>query len=154
VIAKRKTECQSWYLDVGMLRNYWGEDRAYHHTAPITMLYALHEALRIVLEEGLEARHARHLRHHELLKPGLEALGFEFLVAPEYRLPQLNAVKLPAGMDEAVARKRLLDDYSIEVGAGLGAFKGKLWRIGLMGASSTPNHVNALLAALREILGK
>lgn len=153
-IEKRKTKCRSWYLDVGMLRSYWGEDRAYHHTAPISMLYALHESLRIVLEEGLAARHERHLRHHELLRDGLEALGFGFLVDPEYRLPQLNAVRLPEALDEAAARRRLLNDYNIEVGAGLGAFKGKLWRIGLMGASSTPNHVNALLAALRDILGK
>lgn len=152
VMEKRKAKCQSWYLDVSMLRNYWGADRAYHHTAPITMVYALHESLRIVLEEGLEARFERHRRHHELLREGLEAMGFSFLVEPEFRLPQLNAVKLPVGIDEGPVRKKLLEDYNIEVGAGLGAFKGKLWRIGLMGSSSTPNHVNALLAATRRIL--
>jgi alanine-glyoxylate transaminase / serine-glyoxylate transaminase / serine-pyruvate transaminase len=152
-MSRRKTKCASWYLDVSMLRNYWGEDRAYHHTAPITMLYALRESLRLVLEEGLEPRFERHRRHHELLKSGLEAMGFEFVVAPEHRLPQLNAVKFPAGVDDAGVRRRLLEDYSIEIGAGLGEFKGKVWRIGLMGASSTPNHVNSLLAALKEILG-
>lgn len=152
VIEKRKTKCRSWYLDASMLRNYWGGDRAYHHTAPISMVYALHESLRIVLEEGLEPRFERHQRHHELLREGLEAMGFQFLVEPEFRLPQLNAVKLPEGVEEGPVRKRLLEEYSIEVGAGLGAFKGKLWRVGLMGASSTPNHVNALLSATREIL--
>lgn len=151
-LTRRKSKCPSWYLDVSMLRSYWGEDRAYHHTAPITMLYALHEALRIVLEEGLEARFARHRRNHELLRRGLEARGFEFLVEGALRLPQLNAVKLPAGKDEAPLRARLLQEYDIEVGGGLGAFKGKLWRIGLMGASSTPNYVNALLAALDDIM--
>ncbi|CAN0583771.1 unnamed protein product, partial [Ectocarpus sp. 12 AP-2014] len=101
---------------------------------------------------GLEARFARHRRNHELLRDGLEGLGFEFLVAPEYRLPMLNAVKVPAGIDEAAIRSRLLHEYNIEVGSGLGAFAGKIWRIGLMGESSTPNHVNVLLSALREML--
>lgn len=152
VMEQRKTKCQSWYLDVSMLRNYWGADRAYHHTAPITMLYALHEALRDVLEEGLEARFERHQRNHELLRDGLEKLGFAYLVEPEYRLPQLNAVKLPEGIAEGPVRQKLLEEFNIEVGGGLGEFKGKLWRVGLMGASSTPNHVHALLAATRTIL--
>lgn len=152
VMNRRKTKCQSWYLDLSMLGSYWGSERAYHHTAPITMNYALREALRLVLEEGLEARFARHQAHHELLREELEAMGFEFIVEPEFRLPQLNAVKLPSGLDEAAIRGRLLHDYNIEVGSGLGAFKGKIWRIGLMGASSTPNHVNALVTALGQLM--
>lgn len=150
-IANRKTKCQSWYLDVSMLSSYWGEDRVYHHTAPITMLYALRESLKIVVEEGLDARFARHLANHELLKAGLAKMGFDFLVDEAYRLPQLNAVKIPDGIDEAAVRRRLLQEYNIEIGAGLGPLKGKVWRIGLMGASSTKNHVNALLAALEQI---
>lgn len=150
---KRKTKVQSWYLDLSMIRNYWGGvKRAYHHTAPISMGYALHEGLRIVLEEGLEARFARHRRNHELLRDGLGELGFEYLVAPAYRLPMLNAVKIPAGVDEAAVRQQLLNEYSIEIGAGLGDFAGKVWRIGLMGCSCTENHVNMLLAALRRII--
>ena len=151
-IAVRKTKVASWYLDLTMIMNYWGGNRAYHHTAPISAVYALHEALRIVLEEGLEARFERHRRNHELLREGVEALGFEFVVAPEYRLPQLNTVRLPKGLDEAAARRRLLEEYNIEVGAGLGEFAGKVWRIGLMGSSSTPNHVNILLSALRGMM--
>ena len=149
---KAGSKVQSWYLDLSMLRNYWqGAKRAYHHTAPISMVYGLHEALRIIFEEGLEARFERHRRNHELLRDGLEAMGFEFVVAPEYRLPMLNAVRIPAGLEDAPVRKRLLDEYNIEIGAGLGDFAGKVWRIGLMGCSSTPNHVNMLLAALRKI---
>lgn len=151
-IFERKTRCPSWYFDLSMLRSYWGEERVYHHTAPITMLYALRESLRLVVEEGLAARFERHRRNHELLKAGLEKLGMEFLVEEEFRLPQLNAVRIPDGVDEASIRRRLLTEYNIEIGAGLGPLKGKVWRIGLMGASSTPNHVNALLAALGELL--
>jgi len=150
--SKRKSKVQSWYLDLNLINNYWDGDRAYHHTAPISSVYALHEALRIVLEEGLQARFQRHLQQHELLKQGLEKLGFEFVVDAEYRLPMLNAVRLPAGVDEAWLRSRLLTEYNIEIGAGLGAFKGKVWRIGLMGASCTRTHVNTLLAALRTEL--
>jgi alanine-glyoxylate transaminase/serine-glyoxylate transaminase/serine-pyruvate transaminase len=116
------------------------------------MLYALRESLRLVMEEGLENRFARHQRNHELLRDGLEKLGCKFLVEPQYRLPELNTVFVPAGVDEAQIRKRLLDEYNIEIGGGLGDLKGKIWRIGLMGASSTPNHVNALLAALKELI--
>jgi alanine-glyoxylate transaminase/serine-glyoxylate transaminase/serine-pyruvate transaminase len=152
VIRSRKTKVRSWYLDMNMVMNYWGGDRAYHHTAPITSVYSLREALRLVLEEGLEARFERHRSNHELLRDGLEELGFEFVVAPEYRLPMLNAVKLPEGLEDAPTRKRLLNEYSIEVGAGLGAFAGKVWRIGLMGHSCDENHVNCLLAALKRIL--
>ena len=154
VMQNRKagTKVQSWYLDVSMLRNYWqGAKRAYHHTAPISMVYGLHEALRIIFEEGLEARFERHRRNHELLRAGLQELGFEFVVAPKYRLPMLNAVRIPAGLEDAPVRKRLLDEYNIEIGSGLGDFAGKVWRIGLMGCSCTPNHVNMLLAALQKI---
>lgn len=154
IMEERKTKVQSWYLDLTMVRKYWeGAKRVYHHTAPVSMIYSLHEALRIIFEEGLEARFERHLRNHELLRDGMEELGFKFVVAPEYRLPMLNAVKIPAGVDDASVRRRLLDEYNIEIGAGLGDFAGKVWRIGLMGSSSTENHVNILLAALRTIMG-
>ena len=150
---KRKTKVHSWYLDLTMIRNYWaGAKRAYHHTAPISMEYALYEGLKLIHEEGLESRFARHRSNHELLRDGLEAMGFEFLVTPEYRLPMLNAVKPPAGVDEAAVRSQLLNEYNIEIGGGLGDFAGKLWRIGLMGCSSTKNHVNMLLAALQHIM--
>lgn len=152
-LDNRKTKVQSWFLDLSMVKNYWsGAKRAYHHTAPVSAMYAMREALRIVLEEGLENRFARHQKNHELLRDGLESLGFEYLVAKRYRLPMLNAVKTPAGVDEAAVRKRLLEEYNIEVGGGLGPFAGKLWRIGLMGESSDINHVNMLLAALKQVL--
>jgi alanine-glyoxylate transaminase/serine-glyoxylate transaminase/serine-pyruvate transaminase len=151
VVEHRKTKVQSWFLDLNMVKNYWGVQRVYHHTAPVSANYALHEALRMVLEEGLEARFERHRHIHGLLRQGLEELGFEFVVRPEYRLPQLNAVRIPAGMDDRKVRKRLLDEYNIEIGAGLGDFAGKVWRIGLMGCSCTKNHVNLLLSALHEI---
>ena len=154
-MEQRKTKVQSWYLDLSMIRNYWaGAKRLYHHTAPISMIYALHEALRLILEEGLEARFERHRRNHELLRDGLEELGFEFIVAPEYRLPMLNAVKIPDGLDDAATRRQLLDEFNIEVGGGLGDFAGKVWRIGLMGCSCTKNHVNMLLAALKQIMNQ
>lgn len=150
---RRKTKVRSWYLDLSMVRKYWaGAKRAYHHTAPVSMLYALYEALRLIFEEGLEARFERHRRNHKLLADGLEELGFEFLVDRRYRLPMLNAVKIPAGTEDAAVRRRLLNEFNIEIGAGLGEFAGKLWRIGLMGCSSTQNHVNMLLAALRTIM--
>jgi alanine-glyoxylate transaminase/serine-glyoxylate transaminase/serine-pyruvate transaminase len=154
VMDSRKTKVQSWYLDMSMIRKYWsGAKRAYHHTGPISMIYAIHEALRIVLEEGLEARIERHKRNHEKLRDGLEAMGFEFIVAPGFRLPNLNAVKIPAGFDDAEIRNRLLNEYNIEIGAGLGDFAGKVWRIGLMGESCTQNHINMLLSALKQIMG-
>jgi alanine-glyoxylate transaminase/serine-glyoxylate transaminase/serine-pyruvate transaminase len=153
VMDSRKTKVQSWYLDMSMIRKYWtGAKRAYHHTGPISMLYAIHEALRVVHEEGLEARIERHKRNHEKLRDGLEAMGFEFLVAPEFRLPMLNTVNIPAGFDDVTIRSRLLNEYNIEIGAGLGDFAGKVWRIGLMGESSTPNHINMLLGALKQIM--
>src|SRR5882724_2403448 len=147
----RRSKVQSWYLDVTMLEKYWSADRVYHHTAPISMNYALAEALRVVLEEGLEARFARHRANHLALAAGLEALGFRFVVEPSSRLWMLNSVYLPPlgeGADEARLRRRLLDEFSIEVGGGLGTFKGKIWRIGLMGESSKRENVLRLLAAL------
>lgn len=153
VLENRKTKVQSWFLDLTMVKNYWaGAKRAYHHTAPVSAMFAMREALRIVLEEGLENRIKRHQKNHELLRDGLEAMGFKFLVEKQYRLPMLNAVVIPEGVDEALVRKRLLNEYNIEIGGGLGTYAGKIWRIGLMGESSTVNHVNMLLAALKEVM--
>ena len=153
VLDNRKTKVQSWFLDLTLVKNYWaGAKRAYHHTAPISAMYAMREALRIVLEEGLENRFARHQKNHELLRDGLESLGFEFLVEKQYRLPMLNAVRIPEGVNDMEVRKRLLEEYNIEIGGGLGPFAGKIWRIGLMGESSDANHVNMLLAALKDIM--
>jgi alanine-glyoxylate transaminase/serine-glyoxylate transaminase/serine-pyruvate transaminase len=150
-IEARRSKVASWYLDMNMVRQYWGSERLYHHTAPINMNYALHEALRIVLEEGLPARWQRHLRHHRALKAGLEALGMRYLADPDHQLPMLNAVTCPGGVEEAAVRNRLLEERSIEIGAGLGEYKGKAWRIGLMGESATERHVTAVLSALGSI---
>ena len=149
-MERRKTKVQSWYLDVSMIRSYWGGERAYHHTAPVNMTYALREALRMVHEEGLEARWARHERHHRALRAGLEALGLRYV--PERSLPMLNAVHVPEGVDDAATRRALLEQHGIEIGGGLGPVKGKAWRIGLMGASCTRRHVTALLGALGTML--
>ncbi len=151
-INRRKTKVQSWYLDMTMVQRYWGEERFYHHTAPITMVYALREALRIVLEEGLEARFARHRRNHQALKAGLAALGIGYATAEGHQLPQLNAVRIPAGADDLTTRKRLLSECGIEIGGGLGDLKGKAWRIGLMGHASRPSNVLLFLAALEQCL--
>ncbi|MBP3956111.1 alanine--glyoxylate aminotransferase family protein [Gemmata sp. G18] len=151
-LKNRKTKVQSWYLDLTSIQSYWGGDRAYHHTAPITMIYALREGLRLVLEEGLEARYARHLRNHAALKAGLEALGLEYIAAEACRLPQVNAVKIPAGVDDVAGRKRLLTEFGIEIGGGLGDFKGKAWRIGIMGYNSRSICVLSVLAALEYVL--
>jgi len=148
----RKTKVQSWYLDMSMLRNYWGSERVYHHTAPINMTYALREALALVLEEGLEPRIARHRRHHLALRAGLEAIGLHFI--PRESLTTLNAIHAPEGVDEAAVRRRLLTEYGIEIGAGLGPFKGKALRIGLMGSGSTQRNVMLVLTALENILGR
>ena len=153
-IRSRKTKVQSWYLDMNMVRQYWGSERLYHHTAPVNMAYALHEALAMVLAEGLEARWARHAAHHRALKAGLEALGLRYLADPAHQLPMLNAVAAPDGVDEAAVRKRLLEEYSIEFGGGLGAYKGKAWRIGLMGESATRRHVRTALLALGRLLAE
>ncbi|WP_372895993.1 alanine--glyoxylate aminotransferase family protein [Stieleria sp.] len=151
-IEARSTKSQSWYLDVSMLKNYYtgGGGRAYHHTAPINMVYALREALAIVLEEGLEARIARHREMHELLRDGLQKLGLSYI--PDHSLCTLNCVTVPEGVDEAAIRRRLLDEFDIEIGGGLGVFAGKAWRIGLMGESATKKNVLTLLAALEACL--
>jgi alanine-glyoxylate transaminase/serine-glyoxylate transaminase/serine-pyruvate transaminase len=148
----RKTKVASWYLDATLLQQYWGEERVYHHTAPISMNYALREALRIVLEEGLDARFARHRANHEALVAGVGALGLGIASEEGHRLPMLNAVSVPDGVDEARVRGRLLREHGIEIGAGLGPMKGKVWRIGLMGESSRRTHVLAVLAALEDAL--
>lgn len=154
-LKARKHKVQSWYLDLTTIMSYWGSsDRTYHHTAPISMVYAIREGLRLVLEEGLEARWARHRRNHEALKAGLHALGMEYTAAEGHRLPQLNAVRIPDGVDDAAGRKKLLTDYGIEVGAGLGAFKGQAWRIGIMGHNSRPECVIRVLSALEQVLLK
>jgi alanine-glyoxylate transaminase/serine-glyoxylate transaminase/serine-pyruvate transaminase len=154
VATKRKSKVQSWYLDVNLLSSYWGQERVYHHTAPITMNYALHEALRLVLLEGLTQRWERHQQNHLLLKQGLAKLGLEIVSQSGHQLWQLNAVGVPAGVDEAAVRKQLLADYNIEIGAGLGPLKGKIWRIGLMGETSKRENVELVLSALKTILKK
>ena len=151
---RRRTKPQSWYLDVSLLRKYYtggGGGRVYHHTAPINMTYALREALAIVVEEGLEARIERHAAAHRRLRAGLEALGLAYLASPS--LHTLNCVGVPAGADDAAVRRRLLDEYGIEIGAGLGPMAGKAWRIGLMGHGATIRNVDLLLAAFGRILG-
>jgi alanine-glyoxylate transaminase/serine-glyoxylate transaminase/serine-pyruvate transaminase len=142
----------NWYLDLSMVEKYWGSARTYHHTAPISMNYALREALRLVHEEGLEARFTRHRANAELLWTGLEELGLEPCIPLDHRLPSLTTVWVPEGVDEAAIRRRLLDEYNIEIAGGLGAFAGKAWRIGLMGYSSRPENVLLLLAALERLL--
>lgn len=148
----RKKRVSSWYLDIGLLRNYWGSNRAYHHTAPINMNYALHQALRLVLNEGLESRFARHRRQHEALKAGLTAMGIQYSVAPEISLPMLNSVLIPEGVDDAAVRGQLLNEFGIEIGGGLGPMKGRTWRIGLMGEAAKQSNVLLFLAALEQCL--
>jgi alanine-glyoxylate transaminase/serine-glyoxylate transaminase/serine-pyruvate transaminase len=152
VIRRRKTKVQSWYLDLTLLQQYWGEERVYHHTAPISMNYALREALRLVAEEGLPARFARHRRNHEALVAGLDALGLALAAEQGHRLPMLNAVTVPESVDEARVRMRLLGEHGIEIGGGLGPMKGRVWRIGLMGESSRRGNVLTVLAALEGAL--
>ncbi len=153
VIKGRKSRVQSWYLDVNLLANYWGEGaRVYHHTAPISMNYALHEALRLVLEEGLEKRWARHEENHHALRAGLDELGLGIASQEGHQLWQLNAVSVPEGVDEAAVRVGLLRNHGIEVGPGLGPLKGKVWRVGLMGHSSQPKNVQAFLSATKTML--
>ena len=152
-IRARETPVRSWYLDVGLLEGYWGDDRAYHHTAPISMAFALHEALGIVVDEGAEARAARHRMHHRALVAGVEAMGLEMLVAEaSQRLWSLNAIRVPERIDEARVRRTLLQKHGIEIGGGLGPLAGSIWRVGLMGSGSTANNVLLLLAALQGAL--
>jgi alanine-glyoxylate transaminase/serine-glyoxylate transaminase/serine-pyruvate transaminase len=151
---QRKKKVSSWYLDIGLLRNYWGSNRAYHHTAPINMNYALHQALRLVLEEGLEARFARHQLHHAALKSGVNAMGIQYSIAAEVSLPMLNSVLIPEGVDDVAVRGQLLNEFGIEIGGGLGPMKGKTWRIGLMGEAANKSNVLVFLAALEQCLNR
>jgi len=153
-IKNRKTKVQSWFMDLNLVMGYWGgaTKRAYHHTAPINALYGLHEALVILQEEGLHNAWARHHNNHLALRAGLEAMGLKFVVPEAERLPQLNAIAVPEGVDEAAVRALLLSDYNLEIGAGLGAMAGKVWRIGLMGHASNPRNVRLCLNALDDVL--
>jgi alanine-glyoxylate transaminase/serine-glyoxylate transaminase/serine-pyruvate transaminase len=155
-IKNRKTKVQSWFMDLNLVMGYWGSatKRAYHHTAPINALYGLHEALVILQEEGLQNAWARHQKNHLALRAGLEAMGLNFVVPEAERLPQLNAISVPEGVDEAAVRSLLLSDYQLEIGAGLGAMAGKVWRIGLMGHASNPRNVLLCLNALDDVLGR
>jgi len=153
-IQGRKEKVRNWLLDFNLLMSYWGGEggRTYHHTAPINALYGLHESLVAIFEEGVQAAVVRHARMHEALAAGLEAAGLKQLVDEKHRLPQLNTVLIPDGVDEAAARTHVLKAWDLEIGAGLGPLKGKVWRIGLMGASATPWHVRLCLTALTEAL--
>jgi len=154
-IGNRKTRVQSWFMDLSLVMGYWGTGtkRAYHHTAPVNALYSLHESLLMLKEEGLENAWARHQKNHLALKAGLEAMGLSFIVKEGDRLPQLNAVTIPAGVDDAAVRGRLLKEYNLEIGAGLGSLAGKVWRIGLMGHSSRPENILLCIGALESVLG-
>ncbi len=152
-VQGRKDKVHSWFMDMNLLASYWAATtRTYHHTAPTNSLFALHEALLLIKEEGLENSWARHRRHHLALKAGLEAMGLEFRVAEAYQLPQMNAVECPDGVDEEAVRKTLLGEFSLEIGAGLGPLKGKIWRFGLMGYSCRPDNVMLCLSALGSVL--
>lgn len=154
VIKNRKTKVQSWFLDMSLVMGYWDGTggRTYHHTAPVNSMYGLHESLVMLAEEGLEKAWARHAYHHQALAAGIEAMGLRFVVDQEYRLPQLNSVTIPAGVEEAKVRAALLNDYNLEIGAGLGSLAGKVWRIGLMGESSCKTNVLLCLGALDAVL--
>jgi len=152
VVRNRKTKVRSWYLDLSMIEKYWGSERLYHHTAPISMNYALHEALRIVLEEGLEAAWRRHRQVHETFIREMRRLEIEPAVAESIRAPMINAIKIPAGVDDAKVRQCLYDDFNIEIGAGLGPLKGKIWRVGLMGHGSRVENVEILAKALKQLI--
>jgi alanine-glyoxylate transaminase/serine-glyoxylate transaminase/serine-pyruvate transaminase len=155
-LRARRVPVQSWFLDNTLVMGYWGDGarRSYHHTAPVNALYGLHEALLLLWEEGLEKSWERHARMHRGLRAGLEALGIEFFVAPEYRLPQLNALRIPEQVNDAEVRGRLLSEHGLEIGAGLGELAGKVWRIGLMGYSARSENVFTCLAALEQVLGE
>jgi alanine-glyoxylate transaminase/serine-glyoxylate transaminase/serine-pyruvate transaminase len=155
-IKQRSHKVQSWFLDMQLVMGYWGgsSKRAYHHTAPVNDLYALHESLVMLQEEGLEAAHRRHQHNHDALVAGLEAMGLSMAVAPEFRLPQLNSVLIPEGVDDAELRSTLLREFDLEIGAGLGALAGKTWRIGLMGFASNERNVTTCLNALEAVLGR
>ena len=152
VVNQRKTKVQSFYFSIQELEGYWGQRRAYHHTSPISMTYALREALRMMIEEGIENRLNRHARVAAALRAGLEAMGMGLLVDPGYRLNPLTTVMVPDGIDDAIVRQKLLNDYNIEIGGGLGELRGKVWRVGLMGESAREVNVFALLSAMEMIL--
>jgi alanine-glyoxylate transaminase/serine-glyoxylate transaminase/serine-pyruvate transaminase len=154
VLTNRKTPVQSWYLDMSLLRTYWSENRAYHHTAPISMVYGLREGLRVVLEEGLEVRYQRHERNARALRAGLEAMGLELFAKEDARLPTLTTVRIPEGITDADVRSTLLHKHNIEIGGGLGPVAAKIWRIGLMGENSNPSSVFTFLSALEEVLAQ
>ena len=151
-LNSRRTKCQSWYLDLTLVQNYWGENRTYHHTAPVSMNYALREALSIIVEEGLEMRWARHERNHQALVAGVSAMGLEMKVSPEFRLWSLNTVVIPEGVNDLQTRQELLSKYHLEIGGGLGDLAGKVWRVGLMGETSKPQNVLYFLHALEKCL--
>ncbi|MEW8276552.1 MAG: alanine--glyoxylate aminotransferase family protein [Candidatus Thiodiazotropha sp.] len=153
-VRKRSSKVQSWFLDLNLVMGYWGsgQKRAYHHTAPVNSLYGLHESLVMLQDEGLERAWARHRKMHDALKAGLEAMGINFIVDEAHRLPMLNAVSIPEGVDDASVRSRLLSEYNLEIGAGLGALAGKVWRIGLMGYSAKPENVLLCVGALEAVL--
>jgi len=153
-IKARNHPIASWFLDMNLVMGYWGENttRAYHHTAPVNALYGLHQSLSLLQQEGLEASWRRHAMHHQALKAGLEALGLSFVVPESERLPQLNLVSVPDGVDEALVRQRLLSEFNLEIGAGLGVFAGKVWRIGLMGYASRRENVLLCVSALESVL--
>ena len=151
-VQTRDTKVHSWYLDLSLIGSYWGGERAYHHTAPVNALYGLHEGLRIVLEEGLEERFARHRRFGRALQAGLLERGLDLLVDERYRLPQLTSVRVPAGVDEAAMRRQLLERFGVEIGGGLGPLKGAIWRVGLMGETCREENVAMFLSALDELM--
>lgn len=151
-VKNRKQPVSSWYLDITLLEKYWGSDRVYHHTSSSTLNYALLEALQLIDEEGLQNRFDRHLENHRALVAGIEAMGLEMYVRPEYRLPTLNAVKIPEGVDDVKVRSYLLETFNLEIGGGLGALKGKVWRVGLMGYSSSAENVLFFLSAISRAL--
>ena len=151
-VSARTHKIHSWYLDISLLSSYWSASRFYHHTAPISMIYALHEALVLIAEEGLEARIKRHLKNGAALQSGLEAMGLGLHAQEGHRLSALTAVRIPDGVDDVKVRQRLLNEFGIEIGGGLGPLKGQAWRIGLMGHSSSAENVFLLLSALDKIL--
>ncbi len=153
-VSRRKHPVRSWYLDISLLDKYWGPSRVYHHTSSSTLNYALLEALQIIEEEGLDTRIKRHTRNHKALVAGVEAMGLEMLVAPAHRLPSLNTVKVPQGIDDAKVRSYLLDAFNLEIGAGLGVLKGKVWRVGLMGYSSSAENIIFFLSAMGQALAQ
>lgn len=152
VVRKRKTKVQSWYLDLSMIEKYWGNERVYHHTAPVSMNYALHEALRIVLEEGLEASWTRHRQVHDVFIREMRRLEIEPAVVESIRAPMINSIRIPEGVDDAKVRRRLYDEFDIEIGAGLGPLKGKIWRVGLMGHGARIENVELLANALKQLI--